>query len=87
MINCERNCHDYCDCIGNSLGRCTKFSWGSWGLVGEKECEECHCSKESHIIDHYLWIKKSRNKKKDNSSNIQALKQKNQEEKKNIWKK
>ena len=79
--NCERNCHDYCDCIGNSLGRCTKFSWGSWGLVGEKECEECHCSKDSHIIDHYHWIKKTRNKKKDNASKIEEYKQKNQAEK------
>ena len=78
--NCERNCHDYCDCIGNSLGRCTKFSWGSWGLIGEKECEECHCSKESHKIDHYHWIKKSRNKKKDNADKIEKEKEKNQQE-------
>ena len=78
--NCERNCHNYCDCIGRSLGRCTKFSWGTFGLIGEKECEECHCSKDSHRIDHYHWIKKSRNKKKDNASKIEQEKQKNQEE-------
>lgn len=69
--SCERNCHDRCDCIGHKLGRCTKFSWGSWGLIGEKECEECHCSKDSHKIDHYHWIKKKRNKKKDNASKIE----------------
>ena len=79
--SCERNCHDHCDCIGHKLGRCTKFSWGSWGLIGEKECEECHCSKDSHKIDHYHWIKKKRNKKKDNASKIEEEKQKNKREK------
>ena len=79
--NCERNCHDYCDCIGKSLGRCTKFSWGTYGLIGEKNCEECHCSKDSHKIDHYRWTKKTRNKKKDNADKIEQEKQKNQKEK------
>ena len=79
--NCERNCHDYCDCIGKSLGRCTKFSWGTYGLIGEKNCEECHCSKDSHKIDHYRWTKKTRNKKKDNADKIEQEKQRNQQEK------
>ena len=69
------------DCIGRSLGRCTKFSWGTFGLIGEKECEECHCSKDSHKIDHYHWIKKSINKKKDNADKIREEKEKNQKEK------
>ena len=79
--NCERNCHDYCDCFGKSLGRCTKFSWGTYGLIGEKNCEECHCSKDSHKIDHYRWTKKTRNKKKDNADKIEQEKQRNQQEK------
>ena len=76
--NCERNCHDYCDCFGNSLGRCTKFNFG---IFEEKVCEECKCSKDSHKIDHYHWIKKSRNKKKDNASKIQEEKERNEQEK------
>lgn len=75
---CERNCHDYCDCFGNSLGRCTKFNWG---ILEDKVCEECKCSKDSHQIDHYHWIKKSRNKKKDNSDKIEEEKKKNEQEK------
>ncbi len=77
---CERNCHDYCDCIGQSLGRCKVFTWGFLGITG-KECEECNCSKDSHQTDHYRWIKKSINKKKDNANKIQEERDKNQKEK------
>lgn len=70
--NCKRNCHDVCDCNFRSLGRCTKFSWG---IIGEKVCEECKCPKESHKIDNYHWVKKRINTKKDNSSRIEEEKQ------------
>ena len=69
---CKRNCHDICDCNFNSLGRCTKFSWG---IIGDKVCEECKCPKESHLIDHYHWIKKRVSTKKDNSSRIAEARQ------------
>jgi len=75
---CERNCHDYCDCVGNSLGRCTKFTWG---IIGDKICEECKCSKDSHKIDKYHWIKKQVNKKKDNARKIKEEKERNEKEK------
>ena len=78
--SCERNCHDYCDCTGNSLGRCKVFSLGIVFLF-DKECEECKCPKEKHKTDHYRWIKKSVNKKKDNANKIQEERDKNQKEK------
>ena len=53
--SCERNCHDYCDCFGNSLGSCRVFNMG---IFKDKSCEECGCLKEKHKIDHYHWIKK-----------------------------
>ena len=77
---CERNCHDYCDCTGNSLGRCKVFSLGILLLI-DKKCEECTCPKAKHKIDHYRWIKKSINKKKDNANKIQEERDKNQKEK------
>jgi hypothetical protein len=70
--NCKRNCHDVCDCSFKTFNRCTKFSWG---IIGDKVCEECNCPKESHLIDHYHWIKKRISKKKDNSSRIEEERQ------------
>lgn len=78
--SCERNCHDFCDCTGQSLGRCKVFTWGILGIAG-KTCEECKCSKDCHKIDHYRWIKKSIDKKKDNANKIQEERDKNQKEK------
>lgn len=75
---CERNCHNYCDCFLHSLGRCKVFTMG---IISKKVCEECKCSKNSHEIDHYRWIKKSINKKKDNAKKKQEEKDKNQKEK------
>ena len=75
---CERNCHDYCDCFGNSLGRCKRFTWG---ILEDKKCDECGCIKERHKIDHYHWIKKTVNKKKDNSQQIQEEKDRGEREK------
>ena len=30
---CQRNCHNFYDCFGNSLGRCKRFTWG---ILGDK---------------------------------------------------
>ena len=76
--SCERNCHDYCDCIGNSLGRCKRFNWG---IFEDKKCDECGCLKEKHKIDHYHWIKKSVNTKKNNDQKIQEEKDKGERQK------
>ena len=75
---CERNCHNFCDCFGRSLGRCKVFTWA---IFDDKVCEECKCIKDKHKIDHYHWIKKSINKKKDNADKIREEKEKNQKEK------
>ena len=72
---CERNCHSPCDCIGNLLGRCTKFPWT---VFGDKRCDECNCLKEAHKIDYYHWIKKSRNKPKNNEDQINNAKKENE---------
>ena len=71
--NCKRNCHDYCDCKKKSFAGCIKFSLG--------KCEECHCSKDSHEIARYHWVKKIICKKHFNADKIKEDKQKNQKEK------
>ena len=50
----ESNCQDYCDCFGNSLGRCKRFTWG---ILDDKRWEECGFLKEKHKISNYHWIK------------------------------
>lgn len=76
---CQRNCHKYCDCLGrNTFGRCTKFTFH---LFDDTVCEECKCIKDNHKIDHYYWVKKEINKKKDNSSRIQEEKERNERDK------
>ena len=69
--SCERNCHDYCDCWGNGLGRCKRFNLG---IFEDKKCDECGCLKEKHRIDNYHWVKKTVNTKKDNTQKIQEEK-------------
>ena len=76
--SCERNCHDYCDCFGNSLGRCKRFTWG---ILEDKKCDECGCLKEKHKIDNYHWIKKSVNTKKNNDQKIQEEKDRGERQK------
>ena len=56
--SCQRNCHNYCDCLGNFLGKCIYFAYLS------QSCENCGCLKEKHKIDHFHWVKKLENKKK-----------------------
>ena len=74
---CERNCHNECDCNFQLFGRCKVFSWG---IIGDKICEECRCPKDSHKNDHYHWIKKSINKIKDNADKIREEKDRNERE-------
>ena len=70
--SCQRNCHDYCDCDGNILGRCIRFNWE---IFEDTKCDECGCLKEKHKIDNYHWIKKSVNKEKGNKQQIQEEKE------------
>ena len=76
--SCKRNCHDYCDCFGNSLGRCKRFTWG---ILDDKKCDECGCLKEKHKIDNYHWVKKSVNTKKNNDQKIQEEKERGERQK------
>jgi len=75
--SCERNCHDYCDCYGNILDRCKVFKSG----IFLKNCKECGCSKEKHIIDHYHWIKKR--VEKNNDKQIKEEREEREKKKKN----
>ena len=72
--NCQRNCHNYCDCTFQTFGRCKVFTFG---IFSEKVCEECNCPKTAHKSDHYHWIKKRITSKKDNSKKIEEEKQRN----------
>ena len=76
--SCKENCHHYCDCLGNSFGRCRFFT------IYSQSCEYCGCSKEKHKIDHYHWVKKLVYKKKDNAQLIQEEKNRIEREKKNV---
>ena len=76
--NCERNCHSICDCNFRFAGRCKIFTFG---IIGEKKCEICHCPKTSHRCDYYHWVKKRICIKKDNSSQIEEERRYNESEK------
>jgi len=73
---CKRNCHDYCDCVFNSLGRCKAFNFG---IFEDKKCGICGCLKEKHKIDKYHWIKKCVN---INNVNDQKIKEEIEEREK-----
>ena len=75
---CERNCHSICDCNFRFAGRCKIFTFG---IIGEKKCEICHCPKTSHRCDYYHWVKKRICIKKDNSSQIEEERRRNESEK------
>jgi len=77
--NCKRNCHNYCDCNFQILGRCKVFTFG---ILSEKICEECNCPKTAHKNDHYHWVKKRITSKKDNSLKIEEERQRNNLDKK-----
>ena len=77
---CERNCHSPCNCAGNLYGRCINT------IFDGRRCDECHCFKDRHRADNYHWIRKRRNKKKDNQAQINDVK-KQKEERKNQYKK
>ena len=77
---CERNCHDFCDCIGSSLGRCKVFSYG-YLLLFDKVCGECKCPKDAHQMDHYRWTKKIVNTTVDNSAQKKEVTEQTNKEK------
>ena len=56
----------------------------SMDIIDDKRCDECHGLNDRHRIDSYHWIKKSRNKKKDNQAQIDDTK-KQKEEKENQY--
>lgn len=75
---CEMNCHSICDCHFRFAGRCKIYTFG---IIGEKKCEVCHCPKTCHRNDQYHWIKKRICIKKDNSSQIEEERRRNESEK------
>ena len=75
---CERNCHNICDCNFRFAGRCKIYTFG---IIGEKKCEICHCPKSCHRNDYYHWVKKRICIKKDNSSQIEEERRRNEVEK------
>jgi hypothetical protein len=75
---CERNCHNICDCNFRFAGRCKIYTFG---IIGEKKCEICHCPKSCHRNDNYHWVKKRICIKKDNSSQIEEERRRNEAEK------
>ena len=59
--NCKKNCHEYCDCIGYYVNRCTVFP-----IFGDS-CEKCGHSKSSHSLhSKYRYIDKYERRKIDN---------------------
>ena len=74
--SCKRNCHEPCDCIGSSLGRCSVFEIK---LFSENICEVCGCVKSEHHQDHYYYTFEEQNIPSDNKENL--LKEKNKTEK------
>ena len=75
---CEKNCHNICDCNFRFAGRCKIYTFG---IIGEKKCEICHCPKSCHRNDNYHWVKKRICIKKDNSSQIAEERRRNEAEK------
>ena len=75
---CEKNCHSICDCNFRFAGRCKIYTFG---IIGEKKCEICHCPKSCHRNDNYHWVKKRICIKKDNSSQIAEERRRNEAEK------
>ena len=64
--SCERNCHEYCGCIGGFLNNCTVFPLFS------SYCESCDHHKSNHSLHSgYKWVDEIERKKVDNYSRIQ----------------
>ena len=65
--NCERNCHEYCDCIGGFVNRCYIFP------VFGTDCEICGHSKYSHTLhSSSKYVDETERKKINNYSKIQS---------------
>jgi hypothetical protein len=67
-----------CSLFTHYLDKCKIFTWG---VQEDKICEECQCTKDKHKMDHYRWIKKSINKKKDNANKINEKREKSRKKK------
>jgi len=76
--NCEKNCHEPCDCRFSSFSRCVKYSF--W----YQTCEECGCPKSEHIQDYYHYIFKTIQVPKNTDKEQEEEKEKNEKKKKKI---
>ena len=64
---CKSNCHDPCDCFGNTFGRCMKFP------IFYILCEECGHPKDQHKIDNYYYYTEKKERKNKNNSNYHEI--------------
>ena len=72
---CERNCHEYCYCVGSFVDRCKIFP------IFGNDCEECGHHKSRHTLHSgSKWVDEIQRNKIDNYSKIQ-------EENDKYWKK
>ena len=63
--SCERNCHEYCTCIGSLVDRCTVFP------IFGNDCEKCGHSKSYHRLhSNYRYVDKYERKKINNYNKI-----------------
>ena len=63
---CERNCHEYCYCIGSLFDRCTIFP------IFGNDCKYCGHHKSHHTIHGgSKWVNETERNKIDNYSKIQ----------------
>ena len=71
---CEKNCHEYCDCMGGFLDRCTIFP------IFGNDCERCGHSKYWHTLHSgSKYVNETERNKKYNYSKIQEVRD-------NYWK-
>ena len=61
---CKRNCHEYCDCYFQTLGRCKVYNTH---IFSENVCDICGCVKSKHRQDNYHYIYEEVSQAKDNS--------------------
>ena len=78
---CKSNCHSPCDCNFQSLNRCYIFSWG---IISNKICEKCNCSKEDHKLDYNYWVYKKTKVKIPNFRQIKEEKEKRKKEEEDL---
>ena len=74
LPDCKRNCHEPCDCIHLFTTRCTIYP-----IIGDK-CERCGHSKSHHNRDKYRYQDEYKTVKKDNTEELNKVKEQRQKE-------